>query len=375
MRSSGLTIGVLSIAHVDRSRVGGIILMRETLLGIHSVARSEQVRVVVVAESLSTSSFVPPAWDQVDGWISIYLTAGVAPIAQAGVPLVMINAAVDGVRCPVVLPDNRGGVAAAIHHLIDHGHTRIAFLGTLADADVIERYAGYAAALTERAIPIDPALVIDVPDDLAETRRAIQRLIAVGPPFTAIFPTNDINAQIALAELQASGYQVPEQVAIVGFDDMEHAQYTNPPLTTIRQDFYENGRVAARLLLAQIAGETVAPAITHVPTALIIRRSCGCRALWDRPVGAPPDVAAADDWPGRLARELVRLIRYPLPIDPALDPRPLMIPLVRLGRRLARERGAATLELTDLDPPSGRLNEGALATGARPWSRIVQRFA
>jgi GNAT superfamily N-acetyltransferase len=66
-------------------------------------------------------------------------------------------------------------------------------------------------------------------------------------------------------------------------------------------------------------------------------------------------------------------------IDPALDPRPLMIPLVRLGRRLARERGAATLELTDLDPPQstggGRLNEGALTTGARPWSRIVQRFA
>lgn len=62
-------------------------------------------------------------------------------------------------------------------------------------------------------------------------------------------------------------------------------------------------------------------------------------------------------------------------IDPAIDPRPLLVPLVRLGRRLARERGAATLELTDLDPPGGRLNEGAQATGARPWSRIVERFA
>ncbi len=62
-------------------------------------------------------------------------------------------------------------------------------------------------------------------------------------------------------------------------------------------------------------------------------------------------------------------------VDPALDPRPLVAPLVRLGRRLAFLRGAATLELTDLDPPSGPLYEGAMATGARPWSRIVERYA
>jgi hypothetical protein len=62
-------------------------------------------------------------------------------------------------------------------------------------------------------------------------------------------------------------------------------------------------------------------------------------------------------------------------IDPALDPRPLMAPLIRLGRRLAFTRGAATLELTDLDPPHGPLQEGAAAAGARPWSRIVERFA
>lgn len=62
-------------------------------------------------------------------------------------------------------------------------------------------------------------------------------------------------------------------------------------------------------------------------------------------------------------------------VDPALDPRPLMAPMVRLGRRLALLRGAATLELTDLDPPRGPLHEGAIMTGARPWSRIVERFA
>ena len=320
MRSSGVTIGVFSIAHTDNSRVGGIILMRETLLGIHAIAHAQDVRVIVIAESLMAAGFPPPAWSQIDGWISIYLTEGITAIAHTGVPLVLINAGIEGVHCPMVLPDNRGGVMAAIRHLIDHGHIRIAFLGTLNVADVLERYAGYTAALAEHGIPFDPALVIDVPDDLAATRRAIQELIVAGLPFTAIFTTNDINAQIVLTELRERGYRVPEQVAIVGFDDMEHAQYMDPPLTTIRQDFYENGRVAARILLAQIAGAPAAPDITYVPTTLIIRRSCGCRTLWDAPIGALSDIAVANDWQSPLARELVRVIRHPLSIDPTLTP-------------------------------------------------------
>jgi len=335
MRSSSITIGVFSIAHTDSSRVGGIILMRETLLGIHAVARSQDVRVIVIAEPLMAAGFPPPAWGQVDGWISIYLTEGIAATARTGVPLVLINASIEGVRCPTVLPDNRGGVAAAIHHLIDHGHTRIAFLGNLNVADVFERYAGYTAALAECGIPLDPTLVIDVPDDLSATRRAIQELIAAGLSFTAIFTTNDINAQIALTELRKRGYQVPDQVAVVGFDDMEHAQYTDPPLTTIRQDFYENGRVAARLLLARISGEPVAPGITYVPTTLIIRRSCGCRTLWDAPIGALPAIAATADWQGPLARELVRVIRHPLPLDRSLAPAQIWPGIVSVCQALA----------------------------------------
>src|SRR5262245_22470500 len=109
MRPSGITIGVFSISYIDSSRVGGIILMRETLQGIHAVARSHNVRVIVVAELLA-SNFPPPAWGQVDGWISIYMTNGIASMAPTGVPLVLVNAVVDGVPCPSVLPDNRGGV-------------------------------------------------------------------------------------------------------------------------------------------------------------------------------------------------------------------------------------------------------------------------
>ncbi len=320
MPSPNITIGVFSIAHIDRTRIGGIIMMRETLLGIQAVAREQHVRVVMIAESLATSASLPPAREQIDGWLSIYLTEGLAAIAQTGTPLVLINAAVEGVQCSSVMPDNRGGVAAAIHHLIDHGHTRIAFLGTLDVADVVERYDGYATALAERGIQLDPTLVMDVPDDLGITRQIFQNHIGTGLSFSAIFTTNDINAEIVLEELRAHGYRVPEQVAVVGFDDMEHAQFTDPPLTTIRQEFYENGRTATRLLLAQIAGEPVAPTITYIPTALIIRRSCGCASLWDGPVGTLPDIVTSPDWPSRLARELVRLLRYPLPLDPMLTP-------------------------------------------------------
>ena len=127
--------------------------------------------------------------------------------------------------------------------------------------------------------------------------------MAAGLSFTAIFTTNDMNAQIVLEELRAGGYRVPEQVAVVGFDDMEDAQYADPPLTTVRQEFYENGRVATRLLLDQIAGQPAPPTTTYVPTALIIRRSCGCTSLWEGPtgpVGALPDTATSD-WPSALA--------------------------------------------------------------------------
>jgi len=116
--------------------------------------------------------------------------------------------------------------------------------------------------------------------------------------------------------LQAAGQRIPEDVAIIGFDNITTAQYTSPPLTTIGQQFDALGSAAAQLLLDQIAGRAMRAGVAHTPTTLIPRRSCGCSAAQ---VSAPM-LSVSDyttpDWQGTLTHELARLAHYPLPIDP-----------------------------------------------------------
>jgi PAS domain S-box-containing protein len=328
MRSSKITIGVFSNPLIGGGDIGETNLLAETLRGIHAVARNQGVQVVVISETPSAASFPPPAWEHVDGWIAVHVTDGAAELARTGVPMVLVNDLVEGAGCMAVLPDNRGGAHAAITHLIDHGHTRVAFMGVMAIADVRERYDGYRVALAEHHIPYDPDLVFDLARNQRHSLRVeqdslrgiVQRLIEAGMPCTAIFPSNDNNARIVIEMAQAAGYHVPERLAVVGFDDIESAQYMDPPLTTIRQQLYENGVTAAQLLLARIAGQTGAPGITYVPTALIARRSCGCSVSQNAPLPEIPGLDTSFAWQEPLARELVRLIHRPLPLDPAVAP-------------------------------------------------------
>ena len=328
MQSSNITIGVFSNPLIGGGYTGETNLLAETLRGIHAVVRQQGVQVIVISEAPGAAGFPPPAWEQVDGWIAIHVADGVAELARTGVPLMLVNEFVEGADCLAVLPDNRGGAHAAITHLIDHGHTRIAFMGVMAFADVRERYAGYRAALAERHIPFDPELVFELAPNQHHSlriehdslRSVVRELVEARMPCTAIFPSNDNNARIVIEMAQAAGYHVPERLAVVGFDDIEGAQYTDPPLTTIRQQLYENGVAAAELLLARIAGQADVPRISYVPTALITRRSCGCDVVEYAPQAKLPGLDSSFAWQGLLARELVCLIRRPLPLDPAVAP-------------------------------------------------------
>lgn len=168
--------------------------------------------------------------------------------------------------------DNRAGGYIATRHLIECGHTRIAYIsGDPAHEDALDREAGYRAALAEAGLPFDPALVL--PGDYTEAGGllAVNRLLDARATFTAIFAANDQTAIGAALGLYRRQVRVPDDVSLVGYDDLAPARFAIPPLTTVRQAVYELGDQAAAAMLALLAGGT--PEVVLPPPQLVPRES------------------------------------------------------------------------------------------------------
>lgn len=179
---------------------------------------------------------------------------------------------------PSVGPANDIGVAAAFAHLREHGHSRIAFITTDANpvGDAAERLAAYRAALAAAGLPFDPSLLGYGGHNMHESRQALRRMLAAGADFTAVLASNDESAIGVMQALAEAGRRVPQDVAVIGFDDVFYAKAQEPPLTTVRHPTFELGYRALEQLLAAIDGEPLEPTTLRVPTRLIVRESCGC---------------------------------------------------------------------------------------------------
>ena len=169
--------------------------------------------------------------------------------------------------------DGVAGAKAIVTHLIELGHRRIAYVAWQANhQNGRNRLNGYRAALAERAIPLDEALIVSGDGGTAGGVEAVARLLALPQPPTAIFCFNDRTAIGVLHGLRQQGYDVPRDFAVAGYDDLEMALYYHPPLTTVRQPSAEIGRRAVSMLLRLLAGaERVEPEI--VAPRLVVRRS------------------------------------------------------------------------------------------------------
>ncbi len=171
--------------------------------------------------------------------------------------------------------DNLAGARMAVEHLLKLGRRRIAFIGEKA-ASVPEfrlRYDGYRAALAEAGIEYDQDLQIDCPNRLRAGREAIDELERRQTRFDAVFAVSDLLAISSMQALQQGGLKVPDEVAVVGFDDIPAASYVSPPLTTVRQDKVLAGEKLVDTLIGLIDGEPVASEV--LPLELVIRQSCG----------------------------------------------------------------------------------------------------
>ncbi len=220
------------------------------------------------------------AWEQVAGFIVVvnavdrsYLEA----LREAGKPVVLLSQEVEGFSCPVVQADNRSGVLLAVAHLIEHGHRRIAFVGSLFQSDTRERYEAYREALTDHGIHPDHSLFFETTDNLEGSGElAARAMLAAGMPSTALVAATDYNALGVMKALSEAGLDLPHDQAIVGFDDVEGASSVRPTLSSVRQSYSVTGRRATDLLLEMVAGRQVAARVHRVPTSFVARESCGC---------------------------------------------------------------------------------------------------
>src|SRR5690606_14529996 len=201
---------------------------------------------------------LPAALDEACGLIVVLNAAGddlVRSINARGVPAVSIGRQYDELRAPAVHSGNRGGARSAGEHLLGHGHRAIAFVGDLDQAEIWERYQSYRQTLGDHGITPDPRLVYRVGDNLTGGGRdGGQRLLAAEVPAIAVLAATDLNAVGVMEVLIAAGHRVPEDVAVMGFDDAPEGVFTNPSLSTVRQDLPAVGRLAAELLLKRVAG-------------------------------------------------------------------------------------------------------------------------
>jgi LacI family transcriptional regulator len=275
-RGSSLTIGL--VLRQDPGQVASDALLPQTVQGLGDAAREAGFQVLV--ESLPP---VPGGYRRllqsrrVDGLVVSGPLADdieLRRVLDDGFPIVLQGHVVT-LNSPSVDVDNVAGAQAAVRHLIEQGHTRIAMItnAPLKYTSAAERLTGYQLALAEAGIEFDPRLIAEGAFVAQSGFEAMVRLLEKRP-FTAVFVASDVVALGAMGAIRVTHLRIPADISVVGFDDIPLAAYFDPPLTTVRIPAYDLGRTAGNLLLAQIRGEPV-PQRTMLDTEFKVRESVG----------------------------------------------------------------------------------------------------
>ena len=219
-------------------------------------------------------------------------------------PMVTIGHVVPGV--PVVEADNAAGMRDAVVHLISaHGRRRLVFLrGPAENQEALARFQAYRDALRDFGLPYDPALVLSGEFSFDQGKRALRELLEREVDFDAVVGANDFSTLGALEALRDRGIGIPQQVALIGFDDAEEARGASPTLSTVRQPYFDLVARALDTLTTLLDGQP-SPERVVLGSRLVRRRSCGC--LSDgAPSDAPPSISVVS-LPFREAFERIRV--------------------------------------------------------------------
>jgi LacI family transcriptional regulator len=188
------------------------------------------------------------------------------------VPIVAFGRALEGPRAYGFSLDNYRGACDAVEHLVQQGHRDIAFIcGPSDHQDALARLAGYRDTLARHKIREKPALVLAGDFQESGGLLAVERLLESGQRFTAIFAANDLTAYGARLALYRRGIRVPDDISVIGFDDLHSSMYTTPPLTTVRQPLLEVGRCLGQAIVKMIGHEPLE--IEAPELSLVVRES------------------------------------------------------------------------------------------------------
>lgn len=173
-------------------------------------------------------------------------------------------------------PDDVNGAFQAVRHLVSLGHKKIAFINGPSNYMVsFDRLEGYRKALAEAELSYNPNLVRHSDFTQESGYETMKEIIDNFSNFTALFAAGDLMAMGAIKAIKEKGLKIPEDIAVVGFDDIPAARFADPPLTTVRQPIYDIGALAAEVLIGILEGRRVKEDHIIMPIQLIIRKSCG----------------------------------------------------------------------------------------------------
>lgn len=207
----------------------------------------------------------------VDG--AVLVTPTVTDVQYEG-PVVAVDPHTGPSRLPTVAADSLQGAMLAVEHLIGLGHTRIGMVTGRPDLISGERREeGYRRALAAAGLPVDEALLAPGGFEPERAHEAARTLLELPNPPTAIFAANDLSALATLEAAAELGVAVPEQLSVVGFDNIPESALAHPALTTVQQPIRAMGQAAIEMLLALIAGDEPAQTHVSVDTTLVVRRS------------------------------------------------------------------------------------------------------
>lgn len=196
-------------------------------------------------------------------------------LRQRRFPHVLVDYLSDKQNVPSVSTTNFRGAYDAMSFLLSLGHQRIGFItGTMEFGCARDRLDGYRTALKDHGLPVDPHLICEGDFMQPQGYQCARRLLSLPEPPTAIFSSNDTMAFGVMEAARECGLRLPEDLSIVGFDDIPQASHVHPALTTVRQPLEEMGRSAAHLLLKYIAHPNAEVERIELPTRLVIRESC-----------------------------------------------------------------------------------------------------